>query len=80
MKHMNVKGNPGLVRDKHTGAIVNINSNEIQQARKRKKLWQQEKEKTESLANEVKDLKQDMDEIKSLLRQVLEVKNGNNNN
>ena len=79
MKYMNVKGSPGLVRDKHTGAILNINKNEIQQARKRKKLWQQEKEKTELLANEVKDLKQDINEIKSLLMQVLEVKNGNHN-
>lgn len=79
MSYMNVKGSPGLVRDKHTGAILNINKNEIQQARKRKKLWQQEKEKTELLASEVKDLKQDMNEIKSLLLQVLEVKNGNHN-
>ena len=79
MKYTNVKGSPGLVRDKHTGAILNINKNEIQQARKRKKLWQQEKEKAESLANEVKELKQDMNELKSLLMQVLEVKNGNHN-
>jgi hypothetical protein len=76
---MNVKGNPGLVRDKNTGAILNINKNEIKQAQKRKKLWQQEKEKTDLLASEVKDLKQDMNEIKNLLKQVLEVKNGNHN-
>jgi methylthioribose-1-phosphate isomerase len=77
MKYMNVQGNPGLVRDKHTGAILNINKNEIKQAQKRKKLWQQEKEKTDSLASEVTDLKKDINEIKNLLKQVLEVKNGN---
>lgn len=75
-KYMKVDGQPGLVRDKTSGAILNINSNEIRQARKRKKVWQEEKEKTERLSNEVADLKNDMTEIKSLLKQVLEVTNG----
>lgn len=75
-KYMKVDGQPGLVRDKTSGAILNINSNEIRQARKRKKAWQEEKEKTERLSTEVTDLKKDMDEIKSLLKQVLEVTNG----
>lgn len=79
MKLMNVKGNPGLVRDKNTGAILNINKNEIKQARKRKKLWQEEKEKTESIAVEVQDLKNDVNEIKTLLKQILEVTNGSHN-
>lgn len=78
-KYMKVDGQPGLVRDKTSGAILNINSNEIRQARKRKKAWQEEKEKTERLSNEVTDLKKDMDEIKSLLKQVLEVTNGHHN-
>ena len=75
-KYMKVDGQPGLVRDKTSGAILNINSNEIRQARKRKKVWQEEKEKTERLSNEVANLKNDMTEIKSLLKQVLEVTNG----
>ena len=78
-KFMKVDGNPGLVRDKSTGAILNINNNEIRQARKRKKVWQEEKEKTERLSNEVSDLKKDMNDIKSLLNKLLEVTNGHHN-
>jgi len=77
--YANVKDSPGLVRDKNTGAILNINNNEIRQARKRKKVWQEEKEKTEKLSQEVNDLKNDISEIKSILKQVLEVTNGNHN-
>lgn len=76
-RFLNVKGNPGLVRDKASGAIVNINNNEMQQARKRKKAWQKEKERNENLSREVDSLKQDMSEIKTLLRNILEVTNGN---
>jgi len=78
-KFMKVDGNPGLVRDKSTGAILNINNNEVRQARKRKKVWQEEKEKTERLTNEVSSLKKDMNEMKSLLKQILEVTNGHHN-
>ena len=79
-KYAKVEGNPSLVRDKISGAILNINSNEIRQARKRKKLWQEEKEKTERLSVEVSDLKNDMKEIKSLLNKILEVSDGNHHN
>jgi len=78
-KFMKVEGNPGLVRDKNTNAILNINNNEIRQARKRKRVWQEEKEKTERLSQEVSELKNDVNEIKSLLKQVLEVTNGHHN-
>lgn len=77
---MKVEGNPGLVRDKVSGAILNINSNEIRQAKKRKKHWQQEKEKTERLSVEVQDLKSDITEIKALLNKLLEVSDGNHHN
>ena len=38
MKLIPVDGHPGLARNKATGAIVNINSSEMAQARKRKKI------------------------------------------
>ena len=79
-KYAKVDGNPNLVRDKVSGAILNINNNEIKRARSRKKLWHEEKEKTEKLTSEVDSLKQDMKEIKDLLRQVLEVSNGHHHN
>lgn len=72
-KYVSVEGNPSLVRDKVSGAILNINSTEAQRARARKKAWVAEKEKVE-------ELRKDVDEIKSLLKQILEATNGDNNN
>lgn len=71
-KFVNVKGHPGFVRDKSSGAILNINSNEISLARKRKNAWRKEQER-------VDNLEQDMKEIKTLLHKILEVADGNNN-
>ena len=72
MKFQNVKGHSGLVRDKSSGAILNINSNEISEARRRKNAWLKEQER-------VSNLEKDMDEIKTLLHKILEVTDGRNN-
>lgn len=72
MKFQNVKGHSGLVRDKASGAILNINSNEISEARRRKNAWLREQER-------VSNLEKDMDEIKTLLHKILEVTDGRNN-
>jgi len=80
MAYANVKGHPGYVRDKGSGAILNINSNEIKSARARKRARQLEKEQQEQLQTDVNNLKQDIGEIKDLLSKILEVSNGNNRN
>lgn len=77
-KYLKVEGSLGLVRDPVSGAILNINNNEILKAKERKKLKQQEQEKASLLALEVEDLKNDVNEIKNLLKKLLEVNNGNN--
>jgi len=71
-KYIEVEGNSSLVRDKVTGAILNINTNEIKQAKSRKKAWQAEKERVDSL-------ERDILEIKALLKQILEVTDGRHN-
>ena len=38
MRYANVKGQPGLMKDTVSGAVLNINKNEIAQARQRKKI------------------------------------------
>lgn len=78
-KYINVKGNPSLVRDMSTGAILNINSSEIHSARKRKHLKEQDKQKQVKLQSDVDGLKQDIGEIKDLLTKILEVRHGNHN-
>jgi|TARA_B110000908_G_scaffold138889_1_gene165247 hypothetical protein len=60
-----VEGNSGLCRDSRSGAIINTNKNAAQQAREaRVNLLNKEEE--------LKTLKSDVHEIKSLLNQLLE--------
>ena len=60
-----VKGNSSLARDLKTGAIININTQEINDARQRKLQKQKDKEEFETL-------KKDVAEIKQLLNKLIE--------
>jgi|11_taG_2_1085331.scaffolds.fasta_scaffold20431_2 hypothetical protein len=60
-----VDGNAGLARDAKTGAIININRQEIVNARAAKK---RRKEKD----RELEDLKNEVGEIKELLNKLVE--------
>lgn len=66
-KHLKVKGHSNLVRDSRTGAILNTNKSEIQNARKRDRIHQERQDQIESLTKDVKGLKEDMSQIKDLL-------------
>ncbi len=72
MKFIAVEGHQGIARDARTGAIVNINSNEIEQARAVKALRRRKDDETEIIKKEVASLKNDMSEIKQLLHQLVE--------
>ena len=67
-----VRGYSGWVRNDQ-GAIININGNEMAQARQRKSIWRQQQE-------ELKTLKSDMEQMKNVLNILLEDKNGSNSN
>jgi len=69
MTYLKVEGNSNLVRDTSTGAILNINKDEISAARKRK-LERKQKEQ------EFENLKNDVTEIKSMLQKLIEGKDG----
>jgi hypothetical protein len=53
-----IKGDTSFVRDTTTGAILNINSNELDQARERKTLRKQKEQEFENLKNEVSEIKE----------------------
>jgi len=72
MKLQTVKNMPGYVRDTATGAVLNTNSEEISMARKRKKNWQLQQEQQNNLVAEVNSLKQDLAEIKDMLKNLKE--------
>ncbi len=64
-----VDGHESLVRDLSTGAILNINKDEISAARKRK-LERRRKEK------EFEDLKNEVSDIKIMLTKIIEKLDG----
>ena len=70
MKHTKVENELNLVKDEY-GVILNTNSNEVSQAKLRKKL---RKEKDA----ELEKLKQDVNDIKLLLNQIVGKLDGTN--
>ena len=67
--YKDVEGHSNLVRDTSTGAILNINKEEISAARKRKLERRQKEKDFENLKNEVGD-------IKNMLTKIIEKLNG----
>lgn len=67
MNFKRVEGHSNLVRDSRTGAILNTNTTEIERARKLKQISEERQEHINSLTEEVKGLKEDMNQIKQLL-------------
>ena len=67
MQYINVEGSGGLVRDKETGAILNTNKSEIERARQRKLLSKRKTEEFNGMKDDIKNLKEDIGEMKSLL-------------
>jgi len=70
--YVQVEGHSGLVRDKRSGVILNINSTDIEKARKAKALKRKNILKNELLETQVHDLQNEMVEIKGLLNKILE--------
>jgi len=71
-KYTRVDGHPDLVRNTN-GVILNVNTSEVNQARRRKKVWREQQEQIQSLAN-------DVDQLKKMLMKLVEDKDGSNSN
>lgn len=67
-----VGGHENLARDPKSGAILNINKHEIENARVQKKIRKQRLEEQEKLKETVDQLQNEMKEIKGLLSQIAE--------
>ena len=68
MGYIKVEGHDGLVRDQNTGAIINRDDSAIAARRKSKQI--------SSALDDINMLKNELSEIKSLLREV--IKNASN--
>ena len=70
MQYINVEGSGGLVRDKETGAILNTNKSEIERARERKIISKKKEEELDNMKSDIRNLKEDIGEMKSLLTKI----------
>ena len=66
-----VEGNSDLVRDSRTNQIINTNNTEYEQYLARRKKRKLEKEKSLSVEQDLASLKSEMNEIKSLLKELV---------
>lgn len=72
MDKIKVEGFSDLVRDKKTGAVININRTESDLARQRKYNWRSQMQEQEQLKSDVDQLKNDISDIKDLLTKLVE--------
>jgi hypothetical protein len=72
MNYVKVEGHSHLLRDSKTNSIVNTNMIEYQEYLNRRNIKTNENEKIKNLEDDVSHIKNDLDEIKLLLRNLIE--------
>ncbi len=71
MDYYKVKDNSDLVRDPSTGAILNTNSLDYDKYVAQRDAKNVEHKKTENIERDISTLRRELDEIKSLLRELV---------
>ena len=71
-KFYKVEGHSNLIKNPNTGVMLNVNTTELGRAKKRKAAKILKKKSEESIANEVNQLRSDMNDLKSMLQQLIE--------
>lgn len=71
MKTVKVSGHKNFVRDMNSQAIINTNSSEYEEY---KKLEEASRLRETTMVNEINSLKNDISEIKSILKQIVQGK------
>ena len=69
-----LEGHSDLARDPKTNSILNVNTTDYEQYVARRSVKNEEIEKSHNVEQELADLKSEMNEIKSLLKELV---NGN---
>ena len=69
-----LEGHSDLARDPKTNSIVNVNSTDYEQYIARRSIKNEEVQKSQNVEQELADLKGEINEIKSLLKELV---NGN---
>ena len=71
MEYAKVEGNFHLLRDSKTNSIINTNMVEYQEYLNRRNVKADENQKIQHLESDVANIKNDLSEIKSLLRSLV---------
>ena len=71
MKYAKVEGHSYLLRDSKTNSIINTNMVEYQEYLNRRNVKADENQKIQHLESDVANIKDDLSEIKSLLKELL---------
>ena len=66
-----VEGHSDLARDPKTNSIVNVNSTDYEQYIARRSVKNEEVQKSENIEQDLANLKSEMNEIKSLLKELV---------
>ena len=71
MEDVKVKGHSDLVRDPVTNAIINTNKSKYEEYISRREHKKNETQKVQDLEDELSCIKDDLNEIKSLLKEII---------
>ena len=71
MEYAKVEGHSYLIRDSKTNSIINTNMVEYQEYLNRRNVKADENQKIQHLESDVANIKDDLSEIKSLLKELL---------
>ena len=71
MDYIKVKGHDHLIRDPKTNSIINTNMSEYNEYISRRDSKLKESEKVNNLESDINNMKEDLDEIKLLLRRLI---------
>ena len=71
METFSQKGHKDLARDPETNAVVNVNTLEYQQYLSRRNVKTEKNHKVQNMEQELANMKGDIDEIKFLLKELL---------
>ena len=71
MEKYSVEGHSDLARDPRNGSIINVNKTEYLQYLARREVKSEKNQKVQNLEEELANMKGDIDEIKLLLKELL---------
>ena len=71
MEKYTIEGHSDLARDPTTNSIINVNKMDYQNYIARREVKSEKNQKVQNIEDEVANMKDDIDEIKSLLKELL---------